>query len=46
MLDVIAAFAEKFQSTPPSREATVTANVILHGYNRFQSTPPSREATS
>ena len=36
--------ASKFQSTPPSREATVTAMRRI-GWTQFQSTPPSREAT-
>ena len=34
-----------FQSTPPSREATQNA-MILIDLKQFQSTPPSREATS
>ncbi len=35
-----------FQSTPPSREATVTVFLIPFQIVVFQSTPPSREATS
>ena len=36
--------AERFQSTPPSREATSTMTSITSTV-KFQSTPPSREAT-
>ena len=35
-----------FQSTPPSREATVSGDCPQCGTHIFQSTPPSREATA
>ena len=38
-------FGIAFQSTPPSREATIYAADAAWGQAIFQSTPPSREAT-
>ena len=34
-----------FQSTPPSREATLPMLLVWMNVSVFQSTPPSREAT-